>query len=291
MSTETSLVRETVGHLLSAVRDDELVAALDAEGWCETVGPCLAPEWIVLVEEAAAALSTAPLLDYFLVRGLGFEAGSVVYPTGRDEIGYVQGAPSRGPFLWLRGQYAGVHETVSIAPVEGLDPDLGLGAVTSVGAPASSLHVDRALDEAWVLQAAALNALSMQMLELALQHVRTREQFGRPIASFQAVKHQLADAAVALEAARAAAEFAAEDTTRAAALTARALAGRTTFDVGGTAQQMMGAMGFTWEIPLHRYVRRAHSFDLLAGPWESLAAELGVLLLAGGAAPRLGNVS
>ena len=49
----------------------------------------------------------------------------------------------------------------------------------------------------------------------------------------------------------------------------------------------MGAMGFTWEAPLHRFVRRAHALDLLLGPWEHVAAELGRRLNAEGRVPRL----
>jgi alkylation response protein AidB-like acyl-CoA dehydrogenase len=110
-----------------------------------------------------------------------------------------------------------------------------------------------------------------RILDLVVDHVKEREQFGRPIGSFQAVKHKAADMYVAIERARALTHFAAltidegDPRRREAAHMAKAAAGdcqRTVFQHG---LQLFGAMGFTWEHELHRHLKRAKACDLLLG--------------------------
>ncbi|MFC1437776.1 acyl-CoA dehydrogenase family protein [Streptacidiphilus sp. N1-10] len=110
-----------------------------------------------------------------------------------------------------------------------------------------------------------------RILDLVVGHVRQRVQFGRPIGSFQAVKHKAADMYVAIERARALAYFSAltiaEDDprrTRAASM-AKAAAGecqRLCFQDG---YQLFGAMGYTWENELQIHLKRAKAGDLLLG--------------------------
>jgi alkylation response protein AidB-like acyl-CoA dehydrogenase len=83
--------------------------------------------------------------------------------------------------------------------------------------------------------------------------------------------------------------YASETADPVAVTAARALAGRTSHLVGRAAQQVTGAMGFSAEFPLHRYVRRAHSFDLMLGPWQVHTRNLGQLALSLPAVPRLGE--
>jgi alkylation response protein AidB-like acyl-CoA dehydrogenase len=117
------------------------------------------------------------------------------------------------------------------------------------------------------------------MLQLARDHAVDRIQFGRPIASFQAVRHRLAEGLVAVEAADGALAAAWEDGTPMAAALAKAIAGRTGRTVARHAQQVLAGIGFTTEHPLHDHVRRVIVLDRLLGDHHTLTRELGEQLL------------
>jgi alkylation response protein AidB-like acyl-CoA dehydrogenase len=125
------------------------------------------------------------------------------------------------------------------------------------------------------------------MLRMARDHAVERIQFGRPIAAFQAVRHRLADALVAIEAADAALAGAWDDGSPLAAAVAKAVAGRGTRTVARHAQQVLAGIGFTTEHPLHRYVRRAIVLDRLLGDARSLTRRLGEDLLAQRSLPSI----
>ncbi|MFE5538014.1 acyl-CoA dehydrogenase family protein [Streptomyces sp. NPDC056492] len=120
-----------------------------------------------------------------------------------------------------------------------------------------------------VLAAEAVGAAG-QALARTVEYVRQREQFGRPIGSFQAVKHRLADLYVQVQAARSAAYYAAWDPRQGGLALAQALeALRIT---AGEAIQLHGGIGFTWEHDAHLYFKRAAADDLLFGPVHRLRA-------------------
>ncbi|MFF7468670.1 acyl-CoA dehydrogenase family protein [Streptomyces sp. NPDC008092] len=114
------------------------------------------------------------------------------------------------------------------------------------------------------------------MLALAREHVLDRRQFGRPLASFQALRHRLAETYVALEGAEAALAAAADDT---GSLLAKAVAGRAALTTARHCQQALGGIGFTAEHALHRHVRRALVLDGLLGSTRELTREAGASLL------------
>ncbi|MER7462827.1 acyl-CoA dehydrogenase family protein [Streptomyces sp. NPDC097981] len=120
-----------------------------------------------------------------------------------------------------------------------------------------------------VLAAEAVGAAG-QALARTVEYVRGREQFGRPVGSFQAVKHRLADLYVQVQAARSAAYYAAWDPQQGGLALAQALeALRTT---AGEAIQLHGGIGFTWEHDAHLYFKRAAADELLFGPVHRLRA-------------------
>jgi acyl-CoA dehydrogenase len=108
-------------------------------------------------------------------------------------------------------------------------------------------------------------------LDATVDFVRRRHQFGRPIGSFQAVKHRLADVLVALEAARSASAYATACVAAAspqlpvAACAAAAVCSETFQLATAEYVQLHGGIGFTWEHPAHLYVRRARSGEVLFG--------------------------
>ncbi|MGW2042881.1 acyl-CoA dehydrogenase family protein [Streptomyces virginiae] len=132
------------------------------------------------------------------------------------------------------------------------------GALAATGRTASA-----------VLAAEAVGAAG-QALARTVEYVRQREQFGRAIGSFQAVKHRLADLYVQVQTARSAAYYAAWDPDQGGLALAQGLeALRLT---AGEAIQLHGGIGFTWEHDAHLYFKRAASDELLFGPVHRLRA-------------------
>jgi alkylation response protein AidB-like acyl-CoA dehydrogenase len=128
---------------------------------------------------------------------------------------------------------------------------------------------------------------SRRMLGLAQAHAMDRIQFGRSIASFQAVRHKLAESLVAIEAAAAAADAAVGVPDDLMAALAKSLAGKAARVTATQAQQVLAGIGFTTEHPFHRFLKRTMVIDTLFGSARTLPAEIGRALLAQRNAPRL----
>jgi hypothetical protein len=158
--------------------------------------------------------------------------------------------------------------------------DTSLDAVVSAGGEILTddpALVGAAVARAALGHAAELVGLGRRMLELTVGYVKQRQQFGVPVGSFQAVKHQLADAYVGLEFARPAVLAAAwavrEGLDAAAAVDgAVVLAADAAHAASRTAIQCHGAIGYTVEYELHRYAKRAWALAALATPGDRLAA-------------------
>jgi alkylation response protein AidB-like acyl-CoA dehydrogenase len=149
---------------------------------------------------------------------------------------------------------------------------------------------ERALDEAVTGLAMLTVGACQRALEMAIEYVGGREQFGVPVGSFQAVKHKAVDMHIAVERARALGYFAAltiaaDDPRRStAASMAKAAAGDAQRIVFQHAIQLFGGIGFTWENDLHLYLRRAKAGALLLGGAAEHRARVGRTLV--GAARR-----
>lgn len=123
-----------------------------------------------------------------------------------------------------------------------------------------------------ILTAALALGLARTATELGVAHAKERRQFDRPIGSFQAVKHLLADAAVRVEVARAAVHAGAlhvddpslGDVDRAVA-GAKDLAGRAAVANARTCLQVHGGMGYTWEVDVHLLLKRAWVLETMFG--------------------------
>jgi alkylation response protein AidB-like acyl-CoA dehydrogenase len=156
------------------------------------------------------------------------------------------------------------------------DPSLHVAEVSFAGVRVSA--DDRSEADPERARHLALTGLALTMvgacrriLDMTLDHVRTRNQFGAPIGSFQAVQHKAADMHVAVERARALAYFAAltiatdDPRRRAAAAMAKAAAGECQALVFRSGYQLFGAMGHTWENDLQFALKRAKAGELLLG--------------------------
>jgi hypothetical protein len=131
-----------------------------------------------------------------------------------------------------------------------------------------------------------LHGLASGMLALACDHALDRVQFGRPIGSFQAVRHRLAETHVAVEAAAAALEAADEDPSALTVDLARVIAGRAALEAGRHCQQVLAGIGFTRDHPFHRYLFAGIQLDGVYGSTAGLTRQLGRDLLADRAVPR-----
>jgi alkylation response protein AidB-like acyl-CoA dehydrogenase len=174
--------------------------------------------------------------------------------------------------------------------VRGLDPALGLVEVTGsleLDSLAAGVRVDwgAAVAAGQLALGHELIGASRTMLELARVHALERMQFGRPIASFQAVRHRLADSLVAIEAAAALLAAAWDQPEAPIAAMAKAMAGRSARTVGRHCQQVLAGIGFTTEHTFHRYFRRIVVLDQLLGAGRDLTYRLGGESLATGSLP------
>jgi alkylation response protein AidB-like acyl-CoA dehydrogenase len=172
------------------------------------------------------------------------------------------------------------RDDVKVAVHESVDPTRPLATVEFDSAPefVAEVDFDTALAPALLAQAAELVGVAEAVLRLAVEHATMRSQFGKPIGSFQGVKHELANRHVALERARSLTYLAAAviDGTvpqmrpwTAAAL-AKAAAGEAALDSARAAIQILGALGQTWEHDAHLYLRRAWLGSSLLGDTRAL---------------------
>jgi len=167
-----------------------------------------------------------------------------------------------------------------------LDLTRRLVKLIEVDGEAMTRGVQRGLDQVEVLVAAELVGVAQHALDLALEHAKQRQQFGRPIGAYQAVSHRCADMLVAVESARSAVLSAAwtadhqPDQLAFAASVAKALAGDAAWHATAAALQIHGGIGFTWEHPIHLFLRRAAASSRFLGSVDEhleRAAELGGL--------------
>ncbi|KMO95443.1 acyl-CoA dehydrogenase family protein [Streptomyces roseus] len=179
--------------------------------------------------------------------------------------------PEDAPGL-ARARQATLDETRPQARIELRDTPaelLGADADSATGEAVLAALAATGGAAAAVLAAEAAGAAG-QALARTVEYVRGREQFGRPVGSFQAVKHRLADLYVQVQAARSAAYYAAWDPRQGGLALAQALeALRIT---AGEAIQLHGGIGFTWEHDAHLYFKRAAADELLFGPVHRLRA-------------------
>jgi alkylation response protein AidB-like acyl-CoA dehydrogenase len=212
-------------------------------------------------------------------------SGSLVVPYGQlaDLIVLRAGETLR---VYRRGELA-------LEPQAATDASRGVARLAAPpAASAGTLLTDdpAAIETAWLRgvtgTAALLNGLSLRMLDMTVGYVRRREQFGVPVGSFQAIKHALASALVAVEFARPAALAAAwslataQPDAAAAASVAKVLAADAARLIARTALQCHGAIGYTTEYDLHLLAKRAWALiaDWGAPDWHrsQLATHLGL---------------
>ncbi len=150
---------------------------------------------------------------------------------------------------WLDAADVVLGDASGALPLRSVDPLTPLHRVPAGAAPADPPAV--------LLTAAEQLGTATRACELAVQHARTREQFGQPVGAFQAVKHLCADMLVQAETARAAVYAAAVTGDPADIAAARLLADEAAVRGARDCLQVHGGMGFTWECEVQLHLKRA----------------------------------
>ena len=265
-------------------------------GWTELNDPVSAVELAIVFEELGRATDPSPFLATMsqfaplaVDRFDPHESGTAVYngvSAHRDADGWVLDGTARHVLDGDRadrlavvtgaGVFIVASNQVAARRVAAFDPVLHVAEVSfgEVRVPDSArVTVDRERAHHVALTGMAITMVGacQRILDLVLEHVRSREQFGVPIGSFQAVQHKAADMHVAVERARALAYFAAltiaadDPRRRLAATMAKASAGECQALVFRHGLQLHGAMGFTWENDLQFALKRAKAGELMLG--------------------------
>jgi alkylation response protein AidB-like acyl-CoA dehydrogenase len=176
-----------------------------------------------------------------------------------------------------------------VRPVSSLDMTRQLCDVELSAVQGRQVGSGGAAMAAGLLVGAALLAseqlgLAERCLELTVDHVKTRYQFGRPVGSYQGLKHRLADLWVAITQARAVARYAAacvadgDPDAQIAVAVAQAHCGGVAVKAAEECVQMHGGIGFTWEHPAHLYLKRAKSTAIALGTADRHRARLAALV-------------
>ncbi len=209
-------------------------------------------EEAVVVEELGRALVPGPLVWGVLAHSAdevvtGASAGLVAHADLADRV---LGDPD---------------DLAPVAnPIDPLTPvhTTGAAAITDYQRPGA------------ILTAAYMVGMAAACTDAAVAYAKEREQFDTPIGRFQSIKHLLADSFVRAELARAAVHAAAVDPTDRSASAAKILAGDAAVANAKTSFQVHGGMGFTWEVDVHLYLKRAWILDRQFGTTDEHADAL-----------------
>lgn len=310
-----TVIAESLRELFAARNGRASLAPLLAElGWAEVLAADPRAAVGLLFTEHGRALAGSRALDDVVLAELPEVPDAdlrraVVYPSGTIDLprdhewidGIVLGplddvdevvipvAGAQGTPALFIVPVADIR--ASAAPLGGFDPAAGW---TAIGGLALGDLVSTPAGRSWERAVAAGHrALSAEILgicdatmDLVTAHTTTRVQFNRPIGSFQAVRHRLAEAAVAIAGARSVLD-AARNAAAApgggawAAKIAKLRAGCAQAELMRNAVQVFGALGLTREGDLHRYVTRAAALDALLGGHRLLAEAVGNAVLDG----------
>jgi alkylation response protein AidB-like acyl-CoA dehydrogenase len=305
---ESMLVRASVTEALETSANTlEALAGLDwwslAASPSDALGRAAFSAWF---ESQGRAAATSPALAAVLV---GPAADSIGVQPARIAYG-IESAGPEGAEILAAGWHseteciaiAGKDASLRVVQVEdleevasrALDPGLLRAARMRAGA-GRSVRVDAgALQNATALAHIAIAheilGAAGALLDRAVAHTNEREQFGKPISSFQAVQHLLSESQVDIAALSEFCDASLEQwcAGNAAEMAAavKAFAGRVGVAVAQRALQCFGAVGFTDEHPQHIYARRIHTLDALLGSHQELQRRLGLGIVRSGVAPR-----
>ncbi|MEU2042452.1 acyl-CoA dehydrogenase family protein [Nocardia niwae] len=278
-------------------------SARDAAVVCEEIGRFVAPVPFLTSSVLAATVALAGESDLVAQIAGGHTVAALLTPLSTTSIARipavhideaqrlsgritsVAGALEADTLLAVvpRAQGLEIHaldaSDAHIEPVVSLDMTRPLADIEIEDAPgrvvvsasAGETALRAALRTATAMLACEQVGIAAQCLDMTVNYVKLRRQFGRAVGGFQALKHRLADLYVEVETARAAARYAAAtlaaadpDTETATALAA-AYCSQVAVHVAEEAVQLHGGIGMTWEHPAHLYLKRAKADQIALG--------------------------
>lgn len=234
----------------------------DAATVITELGRVLAPTPLLGTTLAALALLSVPEPDADVLAALaeGTSIGAVVFDPG-----YVVNGDIADVVVGVEDGQLTRWTDFTAEPVSTLDPTRRLARLTAdqktVIGPDPGLA-----DLAAILLATEQIGAAGRCLDLTVDYTKSRVQFGRPIGSFQALKHRMADLYVSVHAARAVVDEAIDQPSPVTAARARVAASEAFFDVAADAIQLHGGIAITAEHDIQLYFKRAQSSSQLLGP-------------------------
>ena len=245
----------------------------DAAVVLEELGKALVPTPLLGTTLAELALLAADEPDTDAIERLaeGASIGTVVFDTderSREENSgrnYVVNGAIADVVVATDGNTLTRWTTFTANPVDTMDLTRPLARIepqdtTDIGADPGLA------DTAAILVAAEQIGAATKCLDLTVDYTKDRVQFGRPIGSFQALKHRMADLYVAVQSARAVVDAAVAEPSATSAALARVAASEAFSKVAAEAVQMHGGIAITWEHDIQLYFKRAHASAQLLGP-------------------------
>jgi alkylation response protein AidB-like acyl-CoA dehydrogenase len=275
----------TIGVALPALQNASGVLESIASGQTRVTFAGVEPHGARTIEDTDRVTTTAER------DGDGWRLTGVKEPVADLSIAthvVVSASAGDGTGLWLVEPADDV-----VTPLRTVDTTRRMGKLTLESHPATLLvapgtggaalsQIRRRADAALALEAVGV---AQKVLELARDYVSERKQFDKPVGSYQAVSHQVADTYMSTELARSLAYWAGwsvaestEDADRAASA-AHSLAGEAAVGACERSIQVHGGTGFTWEHILHRYYKRALSISLFNGTPAAQRAAVAATLL------------
>jgi alkylation response protein AidB-like acyl-CoA dehydrogenase len=282
--TETGLYGMRLPEALGGDAAGTVDVAIVAESFASTaavvpfVGPAIAADLLGRIDPGAATELAADSARLTVALGEDFLVG-----TGATPIAWDSANATTALEVSVHG---GVHRVGNLSIGEEIpSADLTRSVHRAVaGEPVAELGRDGF--EGWLAfslscVAADLIGVMSGSLDLALDHAKNRNQFGRPLGAFQALQHLIADAFVLLEGARSGvlhAAWAVDNLAPAEALqaarVAKAYCAGAALRVTETSMQIHGGMGITWESPCHLFMRRAYFDNVTLGDEEAQLAAI-----------------
>ncbi len=262
------LLSNSLRTTMSAASGAKLDAALGELGWLDMLDEMPGVAVPLVFRMLGETGAHAPVLNDVVL------AAAAQRPGGTLPLPFAGGAW----VVWERG--------APPVPGSAIDDELPVRTVAQGDSlPGAAVAAGRRALAWWLV------GTSRAMLSLARRHALDRVQFGRPVSSFQAIRHRLAETLVAIEGAEATLHVADDEPDDGlAALLAKAAAGQAALTAARHCQQVLGGIGFTAEHQLHRHVKRALILDGLLGSARELTREAGKALKARGSAPRLAHL-
>jgi alkylation response protein AidB-like acyl-CoA dehydrogenase len=234
----------------------------DAAVVLEELGKALVPTPLLGTTLAELALLAADEPDADALAGLaeGTKIGAVVFDPG-----YVVNGDVADVVVAANGTTLSRWTTFTAHRVAAMDLTRRLARVEPT--ETADIGADPGLvDIAAILLAAEQIGAATKCLDLTVDYTKDRVQFGRPIGSFQALKHRMADLYVAVQSAHAVVNDALAEPSPTSAALARVAASEAFSKVAAEAVQMHGGIAITWEHDIQLYFKRAHGSAQLLGP-------------------------